>query len=269
MEAARTKVRAIILAITGGIVTLLVLRFILIFAGADQGHFLVRLLLDLSGILVYPFQSFGNTSLPNFVDSNALLAILMYVILGILISELITALLQDNAAAILRELIDAAFKFIEFLLICRIVFRLFGLTPQTGAFVSNVYAVTEWSLGILPSRDFLFGILEVSTVIVLIIVVLIDLATEGFLTSMSKRISEWKANRPAKVAAPKVEKVEKTVVVQAAPAPVVVNQPAPQSITINVPVPPPAPVQPERQVINVHPAPSATISSTPNQPKEG
>lgn len=262
MEQARTRVRAIILALTGVIVTLLVIRFILIFVGADQTHFLVKLVLDVSYIFVYPFISFGYGGLLSSVDANALIAILIYVVLGILVSEIITAFLQEDPNQIVIEFIDAVFKVIEFLLISRIILMLFGIQAGVGMFVQQVYALTAWSTGILPSRDFLSGQLEISSIIVLIIVVLIDIATEGFLSAVTKRLHEMRESKPKES---KPEPAKATAVAAApSPAPVVVTPPpaAPQNITINVPIPvvPQQPAAPtvEKQIINVQAPPPPT-----------
>lgn len=278
MEQARTRVRAIILALTGVIVTLLVIRFILIFVGADQTHFLVKLVLDVSYIFVYPFISFGYGGLLSSVDANALIAILIYVILGILVSEIITAFLQEDPNQIVIEFIDAVFKVIEFLLISRIILKLFGIQAGVGIFVQQVYALSAWSTGILPSREFLSGELEISSIIVLIIVVLIDIATEGFLSAVTKRLGEMRTSKPKDSPEPEPAKQSVSVAPAAAPspAPVVVTPPpaAPQNITINVPIPvvPQQPAAPrvEKQIINVQapPAPSAlpTLDGRPAEP---
>lgn len=256
MDQLRTRVRAIILALTGVIVTLLLIRFILIFVAADQTHFLVKLVLDVSYIFVYPFISFGYGGVLSSIDANALIAMLIYVVLGILISEVVTAFMQDDPNEIIIQFIDAVFKIVEFLLISRIILKIFNIQPGAGMFVQQVYTLSEWSSGILPSRDLLGGKLEISAIIVLIIVVLIDIATEGFLSAVAKRLREARADRV------KESKPAETVKVTApaaapAPAPVVIAPPAaaPQNITINVPIPV-APQQPqaprvERQIINV------------------
>lgn len=276
MEQARTKVRAIVLAITGGILALLVIRFILIFLAANQTQFLVKLVLDISGIFVSPFQSFQIGGVTSGIDANTLLAMVVYVVLGILISEVITGFMQESVWGIFLEISDTVFKVIEFLLICRIVLKLFAIKPGTGIFVDTIYNTTIWSTGILPYREVLGGILEVSTIIVLVIVVFADLAAEALFTALRERWTEMQEKREARA---KVEVKKEVEVKEArsegsspAPAPVVVQTPppAPQNITINVPMPPPAPpaTPAERQVINVHvpvPTPQA-IGQNPSVP---
>lgn len=268
MDQVRTKVRAIILAITGFILALLVIRFILIFVGADRSNFLVSLLLSVSGFFVNPVTTFAEVTAPSGVDGNAIMAMVIYTVLGILISEIVTSFLYDHAWDVLVQIIDAIFKVLEFLLVTRIALKLFGIKIGTSVFVGQIYGLTDWSQGLIPSRPFLNGQVEISSLLVLIILVIIDFATESVMAALRKRILEWEKTRmesKPKPAAP--------AAVTPPPQPVVINhQPAPQNITINVPMPP-APAAPqqnvEKQIINVHPVPKSTLQDAQQISSEG
>ena len=91
MKDIRNKVRAFILAITGLLVTLLVVRVILLFVGANQSHPLVSLVLGLTDLFVQPLFYVAPGEIVATVDLNSVLAIVIYAILGILISEFVTA----------------------------------------------------------------------------------------------------------------------------------------------------------------------------------
>lgn len=248
MKDIRNKVRAFILAITGLLVTLLVVRVILLFVGANQSHPLVSLVLGLTDLFVQPLFYVAPGEIIAGVDLNSVLAIVIYAVLGILISEFVTAFLQDSAWEIFIQIQDAFFKVVEFILMVRIVLKIFGITSSAGPFVGQVYSLTEWSQGIIPSPNFLSGYLELSTIIVLIVVVAIDLAMESVIKSISQKLAEKRQNSQQRETKPAAQ----TVVVNAAPAaPAVTPVQQPQNITINVPLPPQQPAAPEKQVINV------------------
>lgn len=261
MKDIRKKVRAFILAITGVIVTLLVVRVILLFIGANQSHALVSIVMGITDWFVQPLFYVAPGQIVSGVDINSVLAIIIYAILGILVSEFVTAFLQDNPWEIFIQIQDAFFKVVEFILVVRITLKLFGITSSAGPFVGQVYNLTEWSQGILPSPNFLSGYLEISTIIILVVIVAIDLALEGVITSLSEKLEERRKREPKAETKP----TSQTVVVNAAPAATPAPAPTPQPqqhITINVPMPPQQLVQPEKQVINVIAPPAPTLPGT-------
>lgn len=263
MEALRKRFRQVVLAITALLITLLLIRITLLLVGTAQSHPLVQGILSLTGPLVAPFSGFDLLFEITGFDLSALVAIVVYAIMGILIVEVFTAFMYDKVEDIVINVVDGIFKWIEFLLVCRIVFALAAINPQINWFVQLIYNATNWSTGLVNSVRFVGGFLEISTMIVLVIVVAIDLATEGILKSLftrsKKEGSAPKEDKPAVEVKVEAPKPAQPVVVQA-PAP----QAVPQNITINVPVPVmPNPAQPRPTVVTVQP------QAIPQKPREG
>lgn len=259
MEALRKRFRQVVLAITALIITLLLVRITLLLIGTARTHTVVQAILSLTGPLVAPFSGFDLLFEITGFDLSALVAIVVYAIMAILIVEVFTAFMYDKIEDIIINVVDGLFKWIEFLLVCRIVFALAAINPQINWFVQLIYTATNWSTGLVNNVRFVGGFLEISTMIVLVVVVAIDLATEGILKSLFTRSKKESA-------APKEEKPVEVKV--EAPKPVVVQapvaQPVPQNITINVPVPVmPNPAQPRPTVVTVQP------QAIPQKPREG
>jgi hypothetical protein len=173
------------------------------------------------------------------------IAIIVYAVLGILVSEFVTAFLQDSPWEIFIQIQDAVFKVIEFLLVVRITLKLFAISSAAGPFVGQVYSLTEWSQGIIPSHNFLSGYLDVSPIIILVVIVAIDMALESVISSLSAR-SAARKREPKSESKGSSQNVTVSAV-PAKPAPTV----SPQNITINVPMPAPHVGAAEKQVINV------------------
>lgn len=245
MLEARKKVRKLIFAITGVVVAIIIIRLALEFLLANKDHFLAEFVFAISNPLVQIFWgTFTDSGLGLLqVPMELAIAIVFYIFAGILMASLITSLIQDKASRILAELLDTLFKFLEFLLIARLVLKLFGVAPES-AFVETVYGLTNWVGTLLPTIDILGGVLELSTLFILVVVVVFDLISEGLFEETKK---------PPQTG---INTSSTTVIKEVPPSPVVTVPP--QNITINIPVqqPVPLPQQPRTvvpQVINVHP----------------
>lgn len=242
----RARIRAVIFAITGFISAFLFLRIILDLISADSTNVLVSLINQITTPLISLFSNLvvlPQTGILALINTEAIIAFIVYILAAIAISEIITAFIYENFKDILQNIVDALFKVIEALLILRIVFDLFGigLALTSPAFVKFIYTSTAWSQGILFDQTFLSGKINLSAIISLIIIVVIDLATERFLDSLYDRVTLFV--KESKIALPKVRitnilpsagKVKssnsETTSQKAA-------QPIQQNIIINVPVP--------------------------------
>ena len=262
MTEIRTCVRAIILAVTGILVVLVLVRLVLQLIGANASQPIVSLILNLSEFLVAPFREFNSFLNSASTDIGANITALMVVVVGgLLVSDVVTAFLHDNVTDIVMHFVDAIFKTLEAILMVRLVLKLFGIPAVAGLFVSNIYDTTSWANGVFPAiKVFNSGVLELSTLAIIIIIAVVDFSTESLVASMRKqRKAETAAEKtPAPVVAPPAN-----VTVHQAPAQPAA-QPMQQHITINVPVPTAAPVQPrvDHQVINVQ-APPPAIPQNP------
>ncbi|MEP7103417.1 MAG: hypothetical protein ABI721_01760 [Candidatus Dojkabacteria bacterium] len=185
----RYRVRALILGVAGLIAAILVIRILVQMVGASTGNILIDAIYSVSNFFIYPFANAvsvpSGVALPN-INVDALIAIAIYVLLAIAISEIITAFLYDNITDIIQNFVDGIFKVIELLLFIRIILDLFNLYNRINApsFILSIFALTDWTQGIIQGIPVLNGMLNISAIIALIIVVLLDIFSERFLASI-------------------------------------------------------------------------------------
>ncbi len=235
-----------IFAITGLLVVTIILRFFLVLFAASSDHFVSKLIIGMTDPLLVPFDGmFAETGFGSLqVQFEMIVAAIFYIFAGILFSSFVLSFLQEKVGKILIELLDVVFKSLEFILLARLLLKMFGIAPGS-AFVNTIFINTEWVAGLLPSVDLLGGILEFSTLFILVGVVILDLVTEGAFEAGEKKSNNLDLMMAAQT----------TVI--APPPPNPNRQHAqPQNITINIPVPKQqAPQQPRMvapQVINVN-----------------
>ncbi len=226
----RTRVRAIILAILGLLVFTLVLRVIFDFLDASTSNFLVQIITNITDVLIDPFEGIidGRNSDINY---DALISIGIYTLLGIALSEIVTAFIYDSFNDIFKNIVDAIFKVVEFVLILRIIFDFFLIENKIG-FVESIRSLTDWTGSIGIQTNFLEGRLNVAAIIILIIVVILDFLTESFIDAFFRLFKTTPSKKVVKTTMPT------PIVVQNQPQQVVArNNPIPvqHNITVNVP----------------------------------
>ncbi len=281
MKELRTQFRAIVFGITGIIVAFLLFRVGVDLIGASTSNPLVGFIHTVSNFFISPFAGIIVLPIGTFSNLNvdALLSAGIYILAAIAFTEIVTAFMQDTLEEIIQNVVDAIFKFVEFLLILRIVFELFGVLDNASspAFVRAVYGLTGWSQGVLFRIGFGNGFVDFSAIICLVIVAVLDLLCERFLASLFKQVTkltetvrvkrEFRSPPP-----PSATRVESTI--NHAPYMIPPQQPLHQNITINVPVPNqviqpviPVPVRPGTTTVTT--TRPKTITARPVKPNEG
>lgn len=257
MEEIRSKVRNIVLAITGFIVVLLSIRFVLVLLGVEASNDLIKIVFSVTYFFVQPFvnidEILGSSS---SFEVSTIVAIVCTLVMGLLFAELITAFLYDKLSDIVLNVVDALFKLMEFILICRILLKIFGISENTSPLIAQIYRTTDWTSGSLVSPKIFNGEIDLSAIVALIIIVVIDLFTETVVHNFQLRREKIKA---AKAASKQSQPAQTTVNVQAPVAPPQPITQNPQHITINVPVPVQQNMPSSRQIINVVPPTSQKI----------
>src|SRR5688572_2471833 len=115
----RYRIRALILGIAGIIVAILFIRIILQLIAVPTSSVFVQFFYAISDFFIYPFQNAIEIPAGNpiqAVNVDALVAIAIYVLGAIALSEILTAFLYDSAEGVIQNLVDAVFKVIEFLI---------------------------------------------------------------------------------------------------------------------------------------------------------
>lgn len=245
----RSKVRSIILSVTAVIAVFMVFRIVIDFLELRNNNVFINFIKDISDIFISPFEGFviiSDTSDLSIINFDAIVGLVVYVFIGVLISELITSFLHDTVEDIIQNFIDAIFKVIESLLFIRIVFDFFYVETKSG-FSNFIYSSTDWASGLIGNTELLDGRLNLSVILVLIIVVILDMVSEGFLNSLFGSVDKHDA--PVKV----TEKYEYQPIVSQPQ-----QQPIHQNITIQVPQQQPQTLMP-RNVTVVAPQPQQPI----------
>ena len=255
-SALKAQIRGLVFGIFGLIVAVVVIRIILKLVGANEASPLVSFWYNFTDFFIAMFRNtypqLQSALLQIRIELYAVMALLFYMLLAFLVQKSFVSFTEPDAVEVTKGIIDSMFKIAEFLLIMRFFFKLTGAS-LAGQFVVFIYSISalvyEPFRGILPTIN--VGdtgiVLESSTLIAIIIVVIFDLVLEGIIDNMTKHrktSSGMNANYP--VAMPQQ---------QIMPAPI--HQPA-QNITINMPHPQPMQQMPpqvidRRTVQVIHP----------------
>ena len=196
LDVLRSRIRAVIFAILGIIEALLFLRITLDLISADSSNGIVSLVSQITSVFIFPFE--GLITLPQsgilmFINEAAIIAFIVYILVAIALSEFITSFLFDNFKDVFQNFVDAIFKFLESFLILRILFDLFavGLNLESPLFVKVIYGSTEWAQGVIFEQPFLSGRINLSTLLWLIIIIVIDLLTERFVDGVFIQLNDF------------------------------------------------------------------------------
>jgi hypothetical protein len=189
MDETRENIRRIIIGATAALMGVLLIRLLFIMFGANPEHWLSGLVLNLTSGFVTPFAAIGPNLFigPLIISVPTFAAIIIYMLIGLIISEFVTAFIDTDPVNIVVNVVDAFLKLLEFLLAARIVLKLFGVTTAAVPFAGTIYSSTSWSQGLFPSFNFLWGEVEPSTIVLFIIVVIVDIALEGAVESYRER----------------------------------------------------------------------------------
>ena len=190
MAETRSRVRKVIYAFGAVLVAVMLLRFFLRLVGAPGSNVIINFIYQVSFPLVQPFEGIVDniSNSGSSFEGTTLVAMMIWIALLLIFAEVVTAFLYDTFAEIFLNFIDAVFKFIEFFLVARLAMRMFGVRLGVNSFVDIIYSlagvVYEPFAGIAPEIELNTGVIELSTLIALIIVIVADIVSEGFLRSL-------------------------------------------------------------------------------------
>lgn len=217
---------------------IIALRFLLDLFSSSTNSF-ISAVRSISDIFITPFSDIVSSGFNSNFNVDAIVAFIIWLVIGFIITGLVTAVLYERIEDIIFNFVDAAFKFLELLIFLRIVFDFFLINSSQG-FVRVILDLTEWvNIGLIRT-DILDNRINFDGIIVLVIVVIIDLLVESILSSAfyedaSKRIIRKKFIKRVETS-PKPT-VNNIPVHQPVYIPIPQQTQQPQQITINVPVP--------------------------------
>lgn len=185
MRAIRRMIAAFIYAALGFIIIILVLRMFIDFfeLGKHISFFIefTNILLDPFWGLITPISIFGIK-----VNLTGVFAIFSYLLLATLIEQLLTSLFFWDPRIIFIEIIMWWFKLIEYVFSYRLLLVLFA-GSQDNWLREFTYSLTGWLINplnsVIPRINFLNGHIEISTIIIIILIFIIDVFVEFFLVN--------------------------------------------------------------------------------------
>jgi hypothetical protein len=195
------------------VVALIVVRLLLLVIGANKSSAVVAFVYGASDVFVGVFRGIY----PNIVINEGQFVIEIYSIIGLsfylslafLISKSIKSVFETDPIQIITNLIDTGFKFAEFILITRFVFKLTGASVASQ-FVAVLYDISgiiyEPFKGILPgfSIPSLNAVFETSTIIAIVIIIIFDVASESIIAHLRKEAEEANMRKADKAPAPNI-----------------------------------------------------------------
>lgn len=227
------------------VVALIIVRIFLLVIGANTSSPAVSFIYNASDTFVGMFKGIYPNIVVNsgqfIIEIYSIIALFFYVSVAFLVSKSINSVVEADIIQIIINLIDTGFKFLEFILILRFIFKL------TGASVASQFLVVLYQVsniiyepfkGILPGFTIpsINAVFETSTIIAIIIIIVFDVVSEGIIAHLRR---EWEAEKSSKPIQPQrqvtqVIHTHETTPVQQTP---VQQTPAPAApnITINFP----------------------------------
>lgn len=267
MFEAQNKIRTIIYSIFAVIIGFVLIRVLLKLVGVNPNNEFADFWYTFSDVFVEPWAIIY----PNIISGKmiieiySIIAILFYIIISVVLSKSASSPFEDTRKQAIVEIVDSMFKVVEFLLITRFIFKLTAASTS-AAFVRLIYdlswIVYEPFATLMPAINFEGARFEISTLIALIIIIVLDLVTEQLLFSILDAIFPMKKKPIQPVQT--VQQPPQQIIhhypqnVPASPLPVAQTT-QPQNININLPPQPGQTTYVDRRQVNVQPKPAATI----------
>ena len=176
MDRVKDLIIKVFYSILGVIVAFILVRFLLDQIELNEENAIIAFLINVTDGFVAPFAEIipSSYNFPLVLDAG--FAVLIYITWGTVLVLFIAAFLQESKKEIVKDSTDAIFKFVESLLVLRLVFDFFALNADTP-FVKLITNSTTWAEGLIES-SFLGERMSISVLLMLFIIVIFDLITE-------------------------------------------------------------------------------------------
>ncbi len=172
-----SRLRALVLVVILTLISFLLIRFIFEFSRTDSELILPALLLFPTNFISVFFSSIKIGDL----EISSVFAIIFLIIIGYLASKIITSLERQDEDSTLLEIIEAVLRAVEFFIILRVILEFIGADPLLSSFTALIYFLTNWTGFIFTPINITFGMLDISSLIVLVIFIFLDINTEVIL----------------------------------------------------------------------------------------
>lgn len=184
------RTKSILYSIFGIILLIIVIRMALLLINANESTPFVNFWYDFSNILIGPWRGIYNNlefEGGSILEISSFIAIIFYFLLAFFLDNAITGIESSKGKNIFYSIINSLFKVVEFILGARFVFKLFAASTNSW-FVDFIYSISNFIYrpfrGIVPDFTYENIVVELSTIIVLIIIILIDIGIDALLISI-------------------------------------------------------------------------------------
>lgn len=196
LESIKTKLKVGIYIALSVIVAIIVVRVLLKLLGANEASQFAVFWYDLSYYFVGIFDGIYPVVAPaasNMVlETHSIVAAIVYTLLAGILSKSLTSISSTDNINRVKDLLDLVFKVMEFFLGFRFLLKLTGASEATS-FVQFIYSasniVYKPFTDLLPSYSFGADgefILEVSTLIAIVVVVIFDVVSDILIATLKK-----------------------------------------------------------------------------------
>ncbi len=174
MRQTRENIRILTIGASVFLSLLIFVRIVFDLIKADRNNSFVKFLLQITDPLINPFIGiFEQQAKPGDFNLNALAAIIFIILIGTILSELLTSFFYDRVSDVMLNLLDFFFKTVETLIIIRLVFDFFKVNLSVSDFADFVAKSTNWAATVINTRLF-DGRISLSLVLILLIVMFFD-----------------------------------------------------------------------------------------------
>ncbi|MCA9385487.1 YggT family protein [Candidatus Dojkabacteria bacterium] len=187
------KFRNILYSILGIVVTFIVIRAFLKLIGANEASMFVNLWYEFTDVLIQPWVGMfpdirlGSRSV---IDISSVIGAMFYVIIAVVFEVGSEELESSTTEKLLYSLGNGIFKVIEFVLALRFALKLFNASTSSS-FVRFIYAISDIVhdpfIGIVKDFQYEGVVIEFTTAIAFIIILLLDVAFDGVLRALFDR----------------------------------------------------------------------------------
>jgi hypothetical protein len=202
MEKIKSYINDAVLAIFGLFDVLLVLRFMLkLIAARTASSFVSAVYSSTNGLVILFEGTFGKISAGGLtLEIDTLVAIFVYFAIGIGLYRMLYALLEKNSQERIRIAVDTLFKIGEVTLGMRLFFKLVG--AGESRFIKILYTLSDVFYkpfeGLLPSIGADKFVFETATLIAIIILIVLDVASEKLFSEVKSRHENEPQVKPVK-----------------------------------------------------------------------
>ena len=135
---------------------------------------------------IFPDMLFGTKAV---LEISSLIAGMFYIIFALAVNQTAESLRASATKGFLYNILNGVFRLIEFLLVTRFLFKAFAASTNS-LFVTFIYGLSNIIYspfaGIIKDYHYKEVTIELSTILILVVVIIMDIAVDEILKSLFK-----------------------------------------------------------------------------------